>query len=88
MLYYSGNQDISTLASIPDEYWQEENIKSVSYNSKDLGTVEAKESMRDLFDIVNEKVYGIDDVLNDIINSDPHSNKSVHLCNVVLDYPP
>ncbi|WP_026195302.1 hypothetical protein [Mariprofundus ferrooxydans] len=71
MAYYPGNQDIASLAEIPDEHWDEANIHCVTYTSKDLGTKEAKESMAELFSIVNEKVYGMDDVLDDIINSDP-----------------
>jgi|SRR5690606_7434367 len=71
LAYYPGNQDISHLAGIPDEHWNEENIHCVAYISKDLGTKEAKESMAELYSIVNEKVYGMDDVLDDIINSDP-----------------
>ena len=71
MAYYPGDQDIANLSKIPDEYWHDANVHCVSYTSKDLGTKEAKESMAELFRIVNEKVYGMDDVLNDIINSDP-----------------
>lgn len=71
MAYYPGNQDISKLAQIPDEHWHEANVNCVTYTSKDLGTKEAKESMAELYNIVNEKVYGMDDVLDDIINSDP-----------------
>lgn len=71
MAYYPGNQDISKLARIPDEHWHEADVSCVTYNSKDLGTKEAKESMAELYNIVNEKVYGMDDVLEDIINSDP-----------------
>lgn len=70
LAYYPGNQDINELASVPDEYWAEANIHSVSYTSKDLGTKEAKDSMRDLFGVVNEKVYGMDQVLDAIISTD------------------
>ncbi len=68
--YYPSNPNLSELASIPDEHWEESNITSIGYNSKDLATKEAKDSMRDLFTIVNEKIYGIDDILDDIISSD------------------
>lgn len=71
LAYYPNNQDISHLAGIPDEHWNEANIHCVTYISKDLGAKEAKESMAELYSIVNEKVYGMDDVLDDIINSDP-----------------
>lgn len=68
--YYPGNPDIVRLASIPDQYWEEENIQSVMYSSKELGTKEAKESMAELYSVVSEKVYGMDDILEDIIQSD------------------
>jgi hypothetical protein len=71
MAYYPGNQDVSNLAKITDEDWEEANIHCVRYTSKDLGTKEAKESMAELFNIVNEKVYGMDDILDEIISSDP-----------------
>lgn len=71
MAYYPGSQDISSLAQIPDEHWEEANVHCVSYTSKVLGTKEALDSMAELYSIVNEKVYGMDDVLEDIINSDP-----------------
>jgi hypothetical protein len=70
MAYYPGNQDISQLAKIPDDHWGEANVHCVTYTSKDLGTKEAKESLAELYSIVNEKVHGMDDVLDDIINSE------------------
>jgi hypothetical protein len=71
MAYYPGNQDVFNLAKIPDEDWEEANIHCVNYTSKDLGTKEAKESMAELFSVVNEKVHGMDDILDEIISSDP-----------------
>lgn len=71
LAYYPGKQDISELASIPDEAWHHMDINCVAYNSKDLGTKEAKASMAELFSIVNEKAFGMDEVLDDIINSNP-----------------
>lgn len=71
MTYYPGDADLGYLASISDEVWHEIDIKCVSYNSKDLGTKEAKDSMKDLFDLVIEKAYGMDDVLDDIISTEP-----------------
>lgn len=71
MAYYPGNQDISKIAKIPDEHWDEANVHCVTYTSKELGTKEARESMAELYNLVNEKAYGMDDVLDDIISSDP-----------------
>lgn len=67
--YYPGNQDIKNLAGIPSEYWQQENIKIVSYNSVILGTKEARDSLKELHSIIQEKVYGMDSVLDDIIGN-------------------
>lgn len=71
LAYYPGGQDISYLSKISDEDWHQMDINCVSYLSKDLGTKEAKDSMAELYSVVNEKVHGMDDVLDDIINSDP-----------------
>lgn len=71
MSYYPGDQDIEYLASIPDDDWGDIVSNYVPYSSKKLGTEEAKQSMSELLTIVKEKAYGIDDVLNDIINSGP-----------------
>lgn len=68
--YYPKNKDIASLAKIPGERWGNLNISTISYNSKELGTKEAKASMMELFSIVNGKVWGIDDVLDEIIESD------------------
>ncbi len=65
--YYPGNQDIEKLASIPEEFWHEANINSVAYSTTTLGTKEAKDSFKELNSIVREKVFGMDDVLSEII---------------------
>lgn len=68
--YYPGHPDLNSLASIPDEHWDEHAPISVVYRTKDLATKEAKDSFRELFSIVNEKLHGMDDVLDEIIGSD------------------
>lgn len=67
--YYPGKTSLEELASWPTEAWHEFN-GMVSYNSKSLGTKEARESLGELYTLVKEKVYGMDDVLEDIISSD------------------
>jgi hypothetical protein len=69
--YYPGNQDINHLAIIPEEYWDNAEIKSVAYRSKVLGTKEALDSLAELHSIVSEKVYGMDEVLDEIIDTVP-----------------
>jgi hypothetical protein len=66
--YYPGRNDLLNLASIPQEYWPQEDIKSVYYSSDILGTKEAVDSLKELQSIVQEKAYGMDDVLDDIIS--------------------
>jgi hypothetical protein len=65
--YYPGSQNLENLASIREEHWHEENINSVVYNTKTLGAKEAKDSFKELNTIIKEKVYGMDDILNEII---------------------
>lgn len=67
--YYPGTQDLEALAAIPEENWSHEGIRSIQYNTKDLGTREALESFKELSSIVNSKVYGMDDILDDIIGN-------------------
>lgn len=67
--YYSGRYDLEEMARWPDEAWHDFD-DMVSYNSKDLGTKEARDSLRELHTLVKEKVFGMDTVLDDIIKSD------------------
>lgn len=68
--YYPGDVDINLIASITDDEWLDHEPTNVLYTSKDLGTKEAYESLKDLYNTVQEKVFGMDDVLDDIIKSD------------------
>lgn len=70
MAYYPGNQDIYELSQISSDAWNEGLVHCVTYTSQELGTKEAIESMAELYNIVSQKLYGMDDVLDDIINSD------------------
>jgi hypothetical protein len=67
--YYHCNDSLEEMASWGGEMWSDFN-GMVSYNSKDLGTKEALESLKELYSVVKEKIYGMDDVLQDIISSD------------------
>lgn len=67
--YYPGKHNLEEMASWQPEDWHEFN-GMVSYNSKDLGTKEARESLGELYTLVKEKVYGMEEVLDDIISSD------------------
>jgi hypothetical protein len=69
--FYPQIINTNDLAAIPSDYFHLENLKCISYNTSELGTREARESLSELYMIVNEKVHGMDDVLNDIIESSP-----------------
>lgn len=40
----------------------------VTYTTRDIKTQEATETFRELYQIVSGKIYGLDDVFNEIIN--------------------
>jgi hypothetical protein len=67
--YYPGDQELEILAGWPDVAWREFS-EMVSYNSNDLGTKEAISSLSELYTVVQEKLYGMDKALDDIIGDD------------------
>jgi len=60
---------IEELAAAEDADW--EDIPMVHYRDIDIGTKEAKESFSELYTLLNEKVYGMDEVLDDISSDLP-----------------
>lgn len=67
--FYPGAQSLSDLAAMDEEQW-DRMARRVTYNTKELGTKEAVESFKELYSVVKEKMYGMDEVLDDIIESD------------------
>ena len=65
--YYPGKQDLEDLAAIKS--W-EGFREIVSYNSQDLGTKEAHDSLSELYNLIQEKLFKIDKVIDDIIKDD------------------
>jgi hypothetical protein len=63
--FYPADIPLERLARIPPGEW--ESIPMVSYSSDELSGREAIASMRDLYMIVREKAYGVDEVLDEII---------------------
>lgn len=61
--YYPGEQKLERLAR---EDWDED-LPMVTYNDASVGTREAKASFGELHTIIKEKVFGVDEVLDDII---------------------
>ena len=68
--YYPGSQNIEELSRMSDVEWSEFK-QLVSYNSNELGTNEALASLNELRTIVQGKLFGMDDVLNEIIQTIP-----------------
>lgn len=66
LFYYAMDTPLETLASWDDDVWHRVN-EFVKYSSKEIGSREAIESFAELYRIVKEREYGIDDVLDDII---------------------
>jgi len=65
--YYPGKEDINALAEIDD--W-EGFSNMISYTAEVFPTREAKQTLNELYTILSEKRYGMDDVLNEIISTD------------------
>jgi hypothetical protein len=63
--YYPGNQSIDDLLSMDLRYFKD----FVRYSTEDISTREAKESFADLYQTVQSKLYDIDTVLDQIINT-------------------
>ena len=61
--FYPGLQSLDELVHTRD--WQY--IPMIHYSSKDIGTKEAKASLNELYNLVKEKLYSVDKVLDDII---------------------
>lgn len=70
LIYYVGKQNLEFYASLEAEEWSEYS-DYVVYTTKEIGTKEGLESFADLYAVVKEKMYGMDNVLDDIINTLP-----------------
>jgi len=68
LFFYPGSQKLQELASWPDEAWYEFNTM-IRYSSADLGTKEATDTFAELYRIVSENLFGINNVLDEIINN-------------------
>ncbi|MGO4710644.1 hypothetical protein AB4Y90_16375 [Chryseobacterium sp. 2TAF14] len=63
--YPDQNRNIDEISAIND--WNDYDY--VTYSTTDLKTLEAIETFRELYQIVSDKVYGIDNIFDDIINN-------------------
>ena len=66
--YYPGNISIKDLVEQESMGLGFDGIPMVHYHDAEIGTKEAKASFSELYTLLSEKVYGIDEVLNDIIS--------------------
>ncbi len=67
LVYYP---DISTVMDAMNLTKYSDDVASINYNSDAFKNQEDIESFRDLYLIIKEKVYGLDKVLDDIIEND------------------
>lgn len=67
LVYYP---DISTVMDAMNLTKYSDDVASINYNSDAFKNQEDIESFRDLYSTVKEKVYGVDKVLDDIIEND------------------
>jgi len=70
LFFYPTNLSLETLCRFDSDDWQGFS-EMIVYRDSDIGTKEAKSSFQELYTVVKEKVFGIDEMLNDIINDDP-----------------
>lgn len=68
LTYYPGRQTIEELASFEEHDWIDF-TQQVVYTTKDLATRESMETFQELYSLLNDLKYGMDGVLDDIINS-------------------
>lgn len=67
--YYPKATSIKELTLIDGDEWQHYH-PMVSYDTHELATKEAMSTFRELYHITNEKLLGMDEILNDIIGDD------------------
>lgn len=63
--YYPFEMTIEEISEMGEERW--ESYDFVSYNTKELKSQEAEESFLELYQILKEKIYNINEVLDEII---------------------
>lgn len=66
LYFYPGDEDLERLAYYDGNDW--EGTPMVTYSDEDIGTKEAKASFSELYTLIKERVYGVNEVLDDIIS--------------------
>jgi hypothetical protein len=68
--YYPGSESLEQLSGFENYEWEE--TPMVTYKDSEIGTKEAKASFAELYTLVKERLYKVNDVLDDIISdADP-----------------
>lgn len=67
LYFYPGNPDLDTLlnAAYQGEW---ENVEMVHYSTKVIATTEARQTFSELYVLIKEKAYGIDEAFKDILS--------------------
>lgn len=65
LYFYPGREEIQHLAHYEPSDW--EGTPMVSYSDTDIGTKEATSTFAELYTQIKERVYGVNQVLDDII---------------------
>lgn len=68
LFFYPGTQTLQELAAWPDNAWYEFN-EMIRYSTLALGTKEAKDTFAELYRVVSENLFGINSVLDEIIDN-------------------
>jgi hypothetical protein len=67
LFYYPGSTSMEKLIPIASgENWT--SLKMVTYSTEDIGTIESQQSFSELYNILYEKVFGVDEMFNDILS--------------------
>jgi hypothetical protein len=66
LCFYPGDEDIGLLVEYEERGW--EDVPRLAYSAKDIGTKEAKASFSELYTLIEERLYGVNEVLDDIIS--------------------
>lgn len=64
--YYPGGDRLEALSSYEGSDW--EGTPMVNYRDAEIGTKEAKASFSELYTLIKERAYGVNEVLDDIIS--------------------
>lgn len=65
LFYYAETMDLEEIVNLNNNNWQQLNF--VKYALSEIRTREAAESFSELYIVVSEKAYGIDEMFKDII---------------------